>query len=56
MMSGDSVEKIQTDFLRGIELVVDSFNRLLAWHAPVIPVATSVTVERVGLGPDQVEK
>jgi hypothetical protein len=43
----DSIEAIQADYLRGQELQLNAFNRLLAWRAPVIPVAMQVRVERV---------
>jgi hypothetical protein len=43
----DSVEDIQRDFLRGQELTLNAFNRLLAWSVPVVPVAMHVHVEVV---------
>jgi hypothetical protein len=46
-VNGESLEAIQADFLRGQEIMLNAFNRLLAMKAPVIPVATQVRVERI---------
>ena len=43
----DSLEAIQSDFLRGIELTVGAFNRLLVWKGQVTPVAMFVKAELV---------
>jgi hypothetical protein len=43
----DSIEDIQRDYLKSQEAGLNAFNRLLAWRAPVIPVAMQVQVQRV---------
>lgn len=43
----DSREAIQRDYLRGQELQLNAFNRLLALRFPQIPVAMHVQAELV---------
>ena len=43
----DSREAIQRDYLRGQEMQLNAFNRLLALTGPVVPVAMGIQVELV---------
>jgi hypothetical protein len=53
-VDSESLEAIHADYLKGQEmqaqglaLQLSAFNRLLALHEPVIPIATHVQVERI---------
>jgi hypothetical protein len=43
----ESVESIQRDYLRGQELQLNAFNRLLAIRGTLVPIAMHVEVELV---------
>lgn len=51
----DSSETISRDFLRGQELIVNAFNRLLASRVPIVPIPMEVRAEVITPAPKEPE-